>query len=91
MQVTIKKAIYKSDYKIEIEFSDGKVHVVDFGPFLKSAKHPEIQKYLELEEFKQFQVVDGDLDWKDFDLTFPIWDLYTGKISKDGEEDQEAS
>ena len=60
--------------------------VVDFGPFLKNSKHPEIKKYLELEKFKGFQIVDGDLDWDDFELTFPIWDLYTDNIFKNSKD-----
>lgn len=90
--LSIVKANYFSDYKIELEFSDGKSQIVDFAPFLKSSRHSEIRKYLDLETFKKFQIVDGDLDWNDFDLTFPIWDLYQNKLVKNTDsEDQEAS
>lgn len=90
--LSIVKASYISEYKIELEFSDGKTQVVDFAPFLKSSRHPGIRIYLDLDAFKGFQVVDGDLDWNDFDLTFPIWDLYTNKILKSASgEEQEAS
>lgn len=90
--LSIVKASYLSEYKIELEFSDGKSQTVDFGPFLNSSRHSEIKRYLDLETFKGFQIVDGDLDWNDFDLTFPIWDLYTNKILKSAsDERQEAS
>lgn len=84
--LSITQASYINDYKIELTFNDGKIQVVDFGPFLKNSKHPEIKKYLELEKFKGFQIVDGDLDWDDFELTFPIWDLYTDNIFKNSKD-----
>lgn len=90
--LSIVKASYLSDYKIELEFNDGKSQVVDFAPFLNSSRHSGIRKYLDLKAFKEFKIVDGDLDWNDFDLTFPIWDLYTNKILKSAsDEGQEAS
>jgi hypothetical protein len=78
--ISIISASYINEYKIEIEFNDGKKQIIDFENFLKVSKHPEVKKYLDLENFKKFQIVDGDLDWNDFDLTFPIWDLYTNNI-----------
>jgi len=43
-------------------------------------------------EEPKFQVVEGDLDWNDFDLTFPIWDLYQNQLMKRASKgDQEAS
>ena len=90
--IKLVEASYVEDYKIELKFNDGKTQVVDFAPFLEASKHPEIRKYLDKENFRQFQIVDGDLDWNDFDLTFPIWDLYTNKIMKSSSsEEQEAS
>jgi hypothetical protein len=85
-------AKYTRDYKIELEFNDGKVQIVDFGPFLNLSGHSEVRKYLVLDEFKKFQIIDGDLDWNDFDLTFPIWDLYMNRLTKSvNSEEQEAS
>jgi len=34
-----------------------------------------------LKRFKNFAVEDGVLHWNDFDLVFPMADLYEGKIS----------
>ena len=39
-----------------------------------------IKKYLDETLFKQFKIVDGNLNWNDYDLIFPIYDLYQGKI-----------
>ena len=39
-----------------------------------------IKKYLNPDEFKKFTIEYGDLTWNDYDLCFPIADLYEGKI-----------
>lgn len=78
--IEITSAEYVADYKLRLWFSDGKQRVVDFGPFLRRSLNPMIRAYLDLEKFKQFSVEDGDLQWNDYDLCFPIADLYEGKI-----------
>lgn len=81
IQIEVLKAVWIQDYTLEISFSDGKIQKVDFGNFLKKSKHPEIQKYLNHHLFKKFQVKDGNLVWNDFDLIFPVSDLYAGEIT----------
>jgi len=65
---------------LRIEFSDGKVTEVDFEPFLRVSAHPAIRRYLQPRRFKQFTITDGVLQWNDFDLIFPMADLYDGVI-----------
>ncbi|MEA9356601.1 DUF2442 domain-containing protein [Bacteriovorax sp. PP10] len=77
----IKSAIYIKNYELLITFQDGKEVNVDFYDFLKSSTNPQIRDYLILEKFKAFKIKDHDLLWGDFDLLFPIEDLYSGKIS----------
>jgi Protein of unknown function (DUF2442) len=67
-------------YRLRIEFSDGNVTEVDFEPFLRAAAHPAIRRYLQPRRFKQFAITDGVLQWNDFDLIFPMADLYAGVI-----------
>jgi hypothetical protein len=67
-------------WRLRIEFSDGKVSEVDFEPFLRAATHPAIRRYLQSRRFKQFAITDGVLQWNDFDLIFPMADLYSGVI-----------
>ena len=31
-------------------------------------------------KFKNYEIVDGNLNWNDYDLIFPIEDLYEGKL-----------
>lgn len=79
-QLKIDSAKYLSDYAIRIRFSDGKEKLVDFKPFLSKSLHPSIKKYLDENKFSNFSLTDGNLNWNDYDLIFPISDLYNGQI-----------
>ncbi|WP_288369549.1 DUF2442 domain-containing protein [uncultured Algoriphagus sp.] len=78
----IQEAKYVGDFAIRLIFNDGHKVLVDFKPFLEESKHPSIQKYLDENLFKGFQIKEGNLDWNDFDLCFPIKDLYNNTVSK---------
>ena len=80
--LSITKANYIGDFAIRLFFTDGNQQLVDFKPFLEQAKHPTVRKYLSEEQFKNFQIKDGNLDWNDFDMCFPIVDLYRNLIVK---------
>lgn len=78
--VEVKHAQYLNGYKISIDFSDGKKSIVDFEPFL-SSKKGYLTKYQRPASFKRFKIENGNLVWgKDWDLIFPIDDLYKGRI-----------
>ena len=78
--IKIVNAKYVIKYRILFFFSDQTEQEVDFSNFLKNATHPEIRKYLNASLFKKFKIVDGDIDWNDFDMCFPVSDLYRGII-----------
>lgn len=80
--IKIIKVKLLEDYKLSIVFSNKKTQVVDFEPFLKQSSHSEVRKYLEKKYFKKFHIKDGDLMWGDYDLIFPIADLYKNQIIK---------
>ncbi len=42
--------------------------------------HPDIRKYQNKKLFKHFKVEHGDVEWNDYELVFPIYDLYQGVI-----------
>ena len=71
---------YVGDFAIRIFFSDGVRKLVDFKPFLESSLHPSIRKYLDESRFKEYQIIDGNLNWNDYDMIFPIEDLYQGRV-----------
>ncbi len=79
MVLRIEKAEYQEGLKIRFQFSKGVRRVVDFGPFLKKAKNPMSQKYVAPENFRNYPLENGDIHWNEFELCFPIWDLYEGK------------
>lgn len=79
--VRIQAVEYTPLYKLRLRFDDGHESLVDFGPFLSQARHPAVQAYYDRKRFRQFTLEDGFLHWNDFDLVFPMADLYAGKIS----------
>ena len=81
--IKIESVEYLGDYKLKIKFGDGKQVQLDFYCFLSSSLNPHIYTYLNKKKFAQFLIVDSDLMWGDFDLCFPIYDLYSGKFSSD--------
>mgnify|MGYP001552508704 FL=1 len=79
--VRIEVAEYVPPYKLRLRFDDGHEGLVDFGPFLSQSRHPAVQAYRDRKRFCKFTLEDGFLHWSDFDLVFPMADLYAGKIS----------
>jgi len=80
--IAIESAGYIGDFVMRIQFSDGHEQLVDFKSFLIKSQHPTIRKYLDEHLFRHFVIVDDNLNWKDFDLIFPLADLYRGEIMK---------
>ncbi len=78
----VTEAKYVSGYKLLLTFNDGAVRVVDFGPFLAKARNPDTTDYRDLKKFKSFHIHEGDLMWGDYQMIFPIMDLYHGTILK---------
>lgn len=78
--ISIEKAEYIDGYKILLKFNDGKERVVDFRGFISRAAHPDIKKYKDIKLFRGFTLKYGEIEWNDYELAFPIYDLYQGKI-----------
>ena len=78
--ITIEKAKYIDNYKISLLFNDGKENILDFKNFIIKSQHPDIKKYQDKNLFKNFNLEYGELEWNDYDLAFPIYDLYKGTI-----------
>ena len=76
----VKSAKYIGDFAIRIFFNDGVNRLVDFKSFLETSLHPSIRKYLDEKKFMNFDLVDGNLNWNDYELIFPVEDLYEGKL-----------
>ncbi len=78
--ISVEKANHIGDFKLELEFNDKSRQIIDFYPFLSRSLNPLIRKYLSPKEFSKFGINEGDLEWNDYDLCFPIADLYENRI-----------
>lgn len=80
--INIVSAQLAGEFCIRLDFDDGSWQVVDFKPFLSRAVHPDIRAYLDPERFSAFRIEYGDLVWGDYELCFPIIDLYRNQLDK---------
>lgn len=78
--IEIKYGVYVGNFAIHLVFNDGKECIVNFKSFIESSLHPSIQKYKDENIFRKFDIIDGNLNWNDYDLIFPLEDLYEAKL-----------
>ena len=82
LNIEVKNATYLDGYRLAIVFNDGKNQVVDFSGFISNNNKEALSKYKNISQFKKFRIEDGNIVWgKDWDLIFPVWELYKGKIN----------
>ncbi|MFA6972116.1 MAG: DUF2442 domain-containing protein [Gallionella sp.] len=81
--INITTAEQAGDYALRLRFDDGTVQTVDFKPLLSLSHHPDIRAYLEPARFAAHRIEYGELVWGDYDLCFPIADLYHNKLLPD--------
>jgi hypothetical protein len=67
-------------YQLHLQFDDGTEQIVDFKEFLSHSRHPDIRAYMEDSKFDTYHLEFGELVWGDYDLCFPIIDLYHNQI-----------
>ena len=73
--------MFRVKYKpVFLPIPDGKEQLIDFSKFLLEAKNPMTKKYIDKQLFQNYTIEYGDIVWNDFEMCFPIWDLYKGKI-----------
>ena len=78
--INIISATPTGKYKIRLRFDDQREQEIDFQPFLDRSKHPDIRAYLDPLRFGTFRIEYGDLVWGDYELCFPMIDLYRNQI-----------
>ena len=88
--INIVHAKLAGEYRLRLEFDDGTEQTIDFAPFLSSSRHPDIRAFLERQRFEDFRIEYGDLVWGDYDLCFPIMDLYRNQIMQVQEQESAA-
>ena len=79
--IKVEQAEFVAGYTLKLIFNDGLVQEVDFFQFLSRSSNPLIRGYLDKNKFMQFEVNDGDLEWNDYDLCFPVADLHENSIN----------
>jgi Protein of unknown function (DUF2442) len=80
MILSIQNVKSIGDFKLQIHFNDGSHKVIDFESFLNQSHHPAIRVFLQHDRFNNYRIEHGDLVWGDYDLCFPIADLYYDRI-----------
>ena len=78
--LTVVKADFLGDYRINVHFSDGTQRVVNFADAFSRLQGYYAQ-YRQPELFQTFTIASGNLVWgEDWDVIYPTWDLYEGKV-----------
>ena len=81
-ELLVKDARHKIGHILVIEFNDGHKENVDFSSFIFSSHHPDDEKYKWIDEFIKFDIIDGNLNWDDYAMIFPVEDLYRNRLVK---------
>ncbi len=76
----VKKVKYLGDYVLRIVFENGHEQAVDFKSFLKNSTHPSIHEYYNERKFLTYKIEEGNINWNDYEMIFPLESLYNGKI-----------
>ena len=77
----IIKADNAGNLSVRLTFNDNTVQTVDVGDFIRRHPHPQYNKYLDQRKFNRFTIEYGNIVWgKNWDLVFPIEQLYAGVL-----------
>ena len=80
--IHIVKADYLDGYRLRITFNDGKTNDIDFAEIVQNLKG-YYSKYQKPSHFKKFKIDDGNVVWgNDWDLIFPVHELYKNRLHK---------
>lgn len=79
--INIIEAEQTDEYCIRLRFDDDVEQTIDFKAFLLDSCHPDIRVFLEPSRFASFRLVYGELVWGDYEMCFPMIDLYRNQIS----------
>ncbi len=67
---------------VEITFNDKHFEFINVTKYIIDNPHPQYNKYLDKKKAKQFKLENGNIVWgKNWDLIFPIDDIYLGKLN----------
>ncbi|MBK9325208.1 MAG: DUF2442 domain-containing protein [Thiobacillaceae bacterium] len=78
--INVVAAELVGELKLRVRFDDGTEQTIEFKPFLTASLHPDIRAWSSPERFSRFRVEHGELLWGDYELCFPVMDLYRNRI-----------
>ncbi|HVY75931.1 MAG TPA: DUF2442 domain-containing protein [Puia sp.] len=78
----VNEAEFVKGNTLLVKFTDGVSREIDFSKFLNASSTPKyLKEYKKESKFRNFRIENGNLVWgKDWDLIFPIPQLYKGEI-----------
>ena len=77
----ITQAKDAGNLSIDLLFNDNTSRRIDVGEYIRRHPHPQYNKYLDPRKFSRFYLENGNVTWgKNWDLMFPIEQLYAGVI-----------
>ncbi|WP_146441922.1 DUF2442 domain-containing protein [Vibrio kanaloae] len=79
-ELSVVRVTHITGHILEIEFNDKHVSVVDFAPFIFGNGHPDYDLYKNISNFLKFDLSDGNLNWDDYTMIFPVEDLYKNQL-----------
>lgn len=74
--IEIVSAKYDMNYRIALEFSDGKKRTVSLKQFVEGNENDEIRELEDIAEFKKFSIEHGGLHWANNSLSLSAKFLY---------------
>ncbi|MEW5789497.1 MAG: DUF2442 domain-containing protein [Pseudomonadota bacterium] len=81
--INVVAAEVVGELKLRVQFDDGTEQTIDFKTFLSTALHPDIRAWSFPERFAEYRIEHGELVWGDYELCFPVMDLYRNRITPD--------
>lgn len=81
-ELSVSNAKHLTGHILEITFNDGHQSIVDFSPFIFTVEHPDYERYKDIITFLNYDIEDGNINWDDYTMIFPVNDLYNNKIIK---------
>lgn len=69
-------------HTLKITFNDSHISTINFLPYITNNKNEMVRDYIDSKLFNSYELVNGNVNWNDFDLIFAVEDLYKAEIFK---------
>ncbi len=79
IEVNIVQVEPAGGYRLWLSFSDNHKTLVDLAPVLECSMNTQTRQFLDTERFLSFRLEWGNIVWGDYEMCFPIEELYEGR------------